>query len=150
VNRKVAVQVFAAVAALFFIGPGLWAFFGPEGFYDELATFEPYNEHFIHDIGAFQIGIGVAFAVALWRRNDALLAAFAGGAVGGAFHTVAHFMDHDLGGKDSDVFVFGVMTVVMAAGAWLRLEKKKGLFGFLRSTPCLSSSRAGERDNRKS
>lgn len=121
-NQKLAVTIIAGVSALFFIGPGLWAFFDPRGFYDELATFEPYNEHFVHDIGAFMIGIGAAFAAALWRRGDALFAAFVGGAVGGAFHTAAHFMDHDLGGKDTDVFVFGAMSVLMALGAWLRLQ----------------------------
>ena len=40
--------------------------------------------------------------MALWRPADALLAAFAGAAVGSIFHTAAHFMDHDLGGKDSE------------------------------------------------
>jgi hypothetical protein len=121
-NQELVVQVIAVVAAVFFIGPGLWAFFGPEGFYEELAPFEPYNEHFVHDIGAFMIRLGTAFVAALWKRSDALFAAFAGGAVGGVFHTIAHFIDHDLGGKDTDVYLFGVMTVVMAAGAWLGLK----------------------------
>ena len=131
-QKKQIINVIAGLGAVFFIGPGLWAFFDARGFYDELATFEPYNEHFVHDIGAFMIGIGAAFVAALWRKGDALLAAFVGGTVGGAFHTAAHFIDHDLGGKDSDVFVFGVMTVLMAAGAWLQLGSKKGLLGFLR------------------
>lgn len=123
-QQRVAVTIGAIILAAFFVGPGLWAFFDSEGFYDSVATFEPYNEHFIHDVGAFQIGIGVALAVAAWRSSDALLAAFAGAAVGGAFHTVAHFIDSDLGGKDSDVFVFGVMTLVAGAGAWLRLQAR--------------------------
>lgn len=121
-NQKLALSILAAVAAIVFIGPGLWAFFDPQGFYDELAPFEPYNEHFLHDIGAFQIGIGVALAVALWRPADALLAAFAGAAVGSIFHTAAHFVDHDLGGNDSDVFVFSVLTLLFLAGAVLRLR----------------------------
>jgi hypothetical protein len=121
-NSKLAVKVIAVVAAAFFIGPGRWAFFDPQSFYNELATFEPHNEHFVHDIGAFMLGIGATLAVATWRSSDALLAAFAGAAVGGAFHTAAHFIDHDLGGEDTDVFVFGLMTVLTAAGAWLRVR----------------------------
>ena len=122
VDRDLVALIAAGLGAVFFIGPGLWAFFDPQGFYDELATFEPYNEHFIHDIGAFQIGIGVALASAIWRRNDALLAALLGAAVGSVFHTIAHFIDHDLGGKDSDVVVFSVITVVLLAGAALRVQ----------------------------
>ena len=124
-NQRLVVIIIAAIGAVFFIGPGLWAFFDPQGFYDELATFEPYNEHFIHDIGAFQIGIGVALAAAIWRRNDALLAALLGAAAGSIFHTIAHFMDHDLGGQDSDAWVFSVITVVLLAGAALRLRTTK-------------------------
>jgi hypothetical protein len=30
----------------------------PHSFYDNVATFEPYNRHFLHDIGAFTIGLG--------------------------------------------------------------------------------------------
>ena len=122
VDWNLVALIAAGIGAVFFIGPGLWAFFDPQGFYDELATFEPYNEHFIHDIGAFQIGIGVALASAIWRRNDALLAALLGAAVGSIFHTIAHFIDHDLGGKDSDVVVFSVITVVLLAGAALRVQ----------------------------
>jgi hypothetical protein len=124
-TQRTVVTVIAVVAALFFIAPGLWAFFDAKGFYDNLATFEPYNEHFIHDIGAFQIGIGAALVAALWKRSDALFAGLAGGAIGSGFHTVAHVMDHDLGGKDTDVFVFGVATLVMAAGAWLSVREPR-------------------------
>ena len=116
-------RVIGIVGALFFIGPGAWAFLDPQGFYDELAPFEPYNEHFIHDLGAFQLGIGVTLAAAVWRAGDALLAAFIGAAIGSASHTAAHFLDHDLGGKDSDLYVFGLVTAVLAAAAFLRLRQ---------------------------
>jgi len=122
VNLRRFSTIVAGLGAAFFIGPGLWAFFDPQSFYDELAPFEPYNEHLIHDIGAFQIGIGAALAAALWKRTDALFAALVGGAVGGVFHTAAHFIDHDLGGKDTDVFVFGLVTVLLGAGAVLRFS----------------------------
>jgi hypothetical protein len=122
VNRNTVVFIVGALGVLLFLGPGVWAFIDPQGFYDELAPFEPYNEHFIHDIGAFQIGIGVSLAAALWKRSDALFAAFAGAGIGAAFHTAAHFIDHDLGGKDTDVYFFGVMTVALLGGAWVRLR----------------------------
>ncbi len=119
-NRNMVVPVVGVLGALLFLGPGIWAFVDPQGFYDELAPFEPYNKHFIHDIGAFQIGIGVALVAALWKRTDALFAALAGAGIGSAFHTVTHLIDHDLGGKDTDVYFFAVMTVVLLGGAFLR------------------------------
>ena len=48
----------AVAAGLFLVVFGAWAFFGPKSFFDQIATFQPYNEHLIHDIGAFQIGLG--------------------------------------------------------------------------------------------
>ena len=124
-SRSVLITVLTVLGAVFFIAPGLWAFFGPRSFFDELATFEPYNVHFLHDIGAFQLGIGAALAAALWRRSDAIFAALAGAGVGSAFHTVAHLRDHDLGGQDSDSFVFGITTVLLLAGAAWQLRGRR-------------------------
>jgi hypothetical protein len=90
-----------------------------ESFFEDVAEFRPYNVHFLHDVGAFQVGIGATLALALWRRTDAIFAALAGAGIGSAFHTVAHIRDNDLGGQDSDPFVFGAFTVVLlAAAAW--------------------------------
>ncbi len=118
-NRDRVTLLVAALGAGVFVAFGLWAFFDAQGFYDGVAEFEPYNEHFIHDIGAFQIGIGAALALALWKRSDAIFAALGGAGVGSGFHTVAHVTDHDLGGMDSDPYVFGIFTVVLlGAAAW--------------------------------
>jgi uncharacterized membrane protein len=123
VNARNAVLVITAIGAAFFILPGIWAFVDPESFAEQLAPYDPYNEHFIHDIGAFQIGIGVALAAAIWRRSDAIFAALAGAAVGSAVHTVSHFIDHDLGGNDGDPIVFGVVTIALAVGAVLQFRR---------------------------
>lgn len=121
VNTRTVILIVAAIGAAFFVGPGLWALLAPESFAEQLAPYEPYNEHYVHDIGAFQIGIGAALVAALWRRSDAVFAALAGAAIGSAFHTATHFIDHDLGGKDTDVFVFGTVAIVLGAAAVLQL-----------------------------
>jgi hypothetical protein len=36
----------------------------PRSFFTALAAFEPYNQHFIQDIGAFQIGLGAVLLLA--------------------------------------------------------------------------------------
>ena len=107
------------LAGLFFLLPGIWAFVGPHSFYDQLAPFPPYNRHLLHDIGAFQIGIGAALLLAL-RWADARFVVLAGAASAACVHLVSHVVDHDLGGKDTDAFVFGALAVLLVVAAGLR------------------------------
>lgn len=117
--RERVILAITGVGALFFLVFGLWPFFDARSFFDSVAEFEPYNAHFLHDVGAFQIGIGATLAFALWRRTDALFAALAGAGIGAGFHTAAHILDHDRGGQDSDPFVFGALALaLLGAAAW--------------------------------
>lgn len=115
-TRRSPIAVAAAVlAALAFIVPGIWAFFWPTSFYDNIATFPPYNRHLFHDLGAFQLGVGAALLGALlW--TDALFVALLGGAVGMVMHAISHFLDHGLGGRDSDAWVLGLVSLIVLIG----------------------------------
>ncbi len=107
------------LAGLFFLLPGVWAFVAPQSFYDNLATFPPYNPHLVRDIGAFQIGIGVALLLAaVW--SDARGIALAGAAAAAIVHVVSHVIDRDRGGNDSDVFVFGALAAILLVAAAIR------------------------------
>jgi len=76
---------------------GLWAFVAPHSFFDLVAEFEPYNRHFIHDVGAMQIGLGAgALAAALTLR--AVVSGLIGLAAFQSTHAVSHLVDRDLGG----------------------------------------------------
>lgn len=112
---------FVAVAAgLVFVGAGLWAFVAPASFFENAALFEPYNAHFIRDIGAFQIGLGAVLVVAAFVR-DALLAALSGVAVGAVAHVAAHVIDRDLGGEPAvDIPAFSLLAVLLIVGAVVR------------------------------
>jgi hypothetical protein len=107
----------AAAAGVFLVVFGFWAFFDPRSFFDQIATYKPYNRHLIHDIGAFQIGIGATLLVALaW--TDVLATALAGAGAGALMHAVAHWWDKDLGGKSSDPYTLTVIAIViLVAGA---------------------------------
>jgi hypothetical protein len=107
------------LGGLFFLVPGIWALVAPHSFYDQLATFPPYNRHLIHDIGAFQIGIGVALMLAL-RWSDARFVVLAGATAAAATHFISHIVDHHLGGMDSDVFVFGALAALLIVATALR------------------------------
>ena len=118
-ERFVTIVLF--LGALFFLLPGIWAFIAPHSFYDQLATFPPYNRHLVHDIGACQIGIGAALLLAL-RWGDAKFVALAGAVAGALVHLLSHIIDHDQGGADSDVFVFGLAAVALVAAAVARWQ----------------------------
>jgi hypothetical protein len=111
-------RVVAGAAGVVLVGLGLWAFTDPGSFYDAVATFEPRNDHFVRDIGAFQIGLGAVLLLALvWR--DALTVTLVGVGVGTGFHAVAHVLDRDLGGSPAtDIPTFAIVAVLLlVAGA---------------------------------
>lgn len=115
-----------AIGAVAFLPFGLWAMFAPRSFFDQLAKFEPYNQHFIQDIGAFQLGLGAALALSAFRpRREGATVALLGGGIGAAAHAVSHVVGHDLGGKPaSDIPMFTVIAVVLLAAGVLRARSE--------------------------
>lgn len=115
--RPVATWISAVtlVGAAFFVGFGLWAFLAPQSFFEQMAMFEPYNVHFLHDIGAFQVGLGAVLALAAFPdRVDGLAAALLGVGTGALLHTVGHVLDSDLGGTPAtDIPSLGILAVVL-------------------------------------
>ena len=101
-----------------FLATGLWAMAGPESFFERLATFEPYNQHFIQDVGAFQIGLGaVLLLAAIPARSDALAVGLIGVGIGSAAHTVSHVVGRDLGGTpERDIPLVALMSLLLLAG----------------------------------
>lgn len=118
VSHRIVIGV-TALAGLFLLGQGIWALVSPQSFFDEIALFPPYNRHFLHDAGVFQIGLGATLLLALiWR--DALLVALAGVGLGATAHAVSHVVDHGLGGRDTDPYSLGLLAAVLIAAAFLR------------------------------
>lgn len=92
-------RVIAWLGGAFFLGFGLWAIVAPEAFFDAVATFEPYNQHFIQDVGAFQIGLGAVLLLAVGDASgDGLSTALIGTGMGAVAHVVSHAVGSDLGG----------------------------------------------------
>lgn len=50
---------------------GVWALVDAASFYDNIAKFGQYNRHFLHDVGAFQMGLRACLLFALVWRDDA-------------------------------------------------------------------------------
>jgi hypothetical protein len=110
-------RIAAWVGTVFWLGSGVWAFLAPHSFYEQIAPFEPYNRHFLHDVGAFAIGLGAVLALALLTRWSALRVALAGVGVGSVFHVISHAVDSDLGGRSTDVPGLIVVALVFLIGA---------------------------------
>jgi hypothetical protein len=118
-----AVRIIAVLVGVFLVSFGLWAFLWPESFYSSIALFPPYNQHFLHDVGAFQLGLGSALLLTqLW--DDALLAVLGGNAVGASVHFVSHLVDRSLGGHPAtDLPVLGALSLLLIVAWALRYRQ---------------------------
>jgi hypothetical protein len=112
------------IAALVMSGFGVWALALPQSF-AEFIDFAPYNEHLLHDAGAFQVGIGVTLFLAL-RWRDSLTVSLAGFVVGSGFHAANHFVDLHLGGHEYDFWGLGALTLLAAAALVARVRSLRG------------------------
>ena len=63
-----ATRVVGAVVGAFYLVTGAWAFLAPMSFFSSVATFAPLNIHLLHDVGAFQVGLGLALTAPVALR----------------------------------------------------------------------------------
>lgn len=97
---------------------GIWAFASPASFYSTLAPFDPYNVHFLRDIGAFQVGLGAVLLLSLVPTPTATVA-LGGTGVAATLHALGHVMDRELGGTPStDIPTFAVLAILLLLAAW--------------------------------
>lgn len=109
------------LGAGFFLIFGAWAFLAPHSFFETVARWEPYNEHFLHDAGAFQIGIGVALVLSFTRAGGSVVA-LSGAASASTAHAVSHVMDAGEGGRTSDPYALGLLAGVLLLALWFELR----------------------------
>ena len=107
------------VAALSMLVVGAWMRVDPAGF-ARWANW-PNHVHFLHDAGVFQLGIGVMMLAAL-RWRDPLVVVLVGFVFTNTFHVVNHALDADLGGRASDPWVLGTVSVLALAGLVARVR----------------------------
>ena len=115
-----------ALIGLFTAGIGVWCLIDP-GSFAEFVGF-PAHEHFVHDVGAFQVGFGVVLLLALiW--SDALATVLAGYIVANTVHTVNHIADLDLGGSALQAWTLGEASVALVIAFVLRLRQLNYVLG---------------------
>jgi PPOX class probable F420-dependent enzyme len=124
------VAVVTLFSGVFMAGAGVWALAWPRAF-AEFVKFG-YNEHFLHDAGAFQIGIGLGLLLAvIWR--DALALALAAFLVANTLHAYNHAIDLDIGGRDSDPWLIGAVSVLLVVAFVVRLRQCGYVVGYVRA-----------------
>ena len=117
---RVYLVTLTAAVGLATVGAGLWCLIDPGSF----ANFVQFglHEHFLHDIGAFQLGLGLILLLALiW--SDAMITALAGFTVANTVHTVNHVIDLDLGGSAAQAWLLGVVSAALVGAFVLRLRQ---------------------------
>jgi hypothetical protein len=117
-STELFVRTVALGGAGLLLAAGAWAFADPSSFYAQVATFEPYNRHFLHDAGAFQLGLGAGLLVGVLGLSGRSVALW-GAAVAGALHALSHFLDWNLGGRAADPVGLSIIAAVLLAGAAL-------------------------------
>jgi PPOX class probable F420-dependent enzyme len=109
---------------------GVWALLWPTSFAEAVRF--PEHTHFVHDLGAFQIGIGLTLVLAaLWR--DPLAVVLAGFLVANTIHAFNHAVDLDLGGRESDPWLLGALSVLVAVALARRLRQVHHVVGPVRT-----------------
>jgi hypothetical protein len=114
-----AIRIASAVVGVGLVVTGVWALADPRSFFDLLATFEPYNAHFLRDIGAFQIGLGAVLVLGALLPRDGLTVALLGVGIGSVFHAISHAIDGDWDP------VLWVLAVALVAGGIVTLRRER-------------------------
>jgi PPOX class probable F420-dependent enzyme len=114
------VRSVTALAGIISLAVGIWGIASPSSFADSVDF--PASVHFIHDVGAFQLGIGATLLLALiWR--DALAVALGGFLVGSIAHSVIHAVDLDLGGGATQLWLLVLWALLVAVTLYVRLRE---------------------------
>ncbi|NRQ33229.1 hypothetical protein HII36_15445 [Nonomuraea sp. NN258] len=113
------IKITVVVSAATMLITGVWMRIDPASFADWANW--PNHEHFLHDAGVFQIGIGLMMLFALWWR-DVIAVVLAGFVFTNSFHAVNHLLDRHLGGRDSDWWQLALFSLLAAAGLAYRLR----------------------------
>lgn len=123
---RIYLVVATAVVGIVTAGIGIWCLIDPSSFADAVG-FDAHR-HFLHDVGAFQLGLGVTLLLALiWA--DALATALAGFIVANTVHTVNHFIDLDVGGSPSQAWILGAVSLALVPAFVLRLHQLNYVLG---------------------
>jgi predicted anti-sigma-YlaC factor YlaD len=123
------IRAIVLIEGVFTLGSGLALLFLPRWFYDSVADFGTYNQHFMGDVGAFSIALGIGLIIAArdpWRYR-ALIGI---GAIGSLIHVANHAYDDFLSGQGvTRHFLLNTLPLlvlaILLALAWYATRERK-------------------------
>jgi hypothetical protein len=114
-----ALKAILVVIAAYHIVIGLLALVAPDTFFDQIGHYGIENSHYVGDVGAFILALGVAVAISIWRASWRAPILWLG-ALWYGFHAINHAFDtgeaksEARGWSDTLLIAFGG-----GAAAWL-------------------------------
>lgn len=106
-------RILVGAFGLYQVAQAAWMTLAPRSFYDAVAAFGTYNDHYIRDVAAFTFGLGAILLISA-GRSSWRAPALAVNALAWSAHALNHLWD--IG--DTDPGYVGVVDfVALAAGA---------------------------------
>lgn len=121
------VRVGLVAFGLYLVAIALFAVIAPAAFFDELGRFGPRNDHYIHDVAAFQAAVGLLMLAAV-RRPTWRVPALAVASLQFGLHAASHAADL----PDAEPRWVGVLELIglalgTAALVWLLVRANRSL-----------------------
>ncbi|RIK43803.1 MAG: hypothetical protein DCC55_04460 [Chloroflexi bacterium] len=111
------IQWVIAIAGAFYTFVGLTQLFAPVWFFTTIGPYPPFNRHYLGDLGAFTLPMGIALLIA--ARNPIQHRLFIGFVAGGSLiHSFNHLYD-DLAGAAPDPVGTAVLVVFALVLIWV-------------------------------
>lgn len=124
-REPLATRVLAVVVGVFYLVFGVWALVAPLNFFSTIATFAPANVHLFHDLGAFQIGLGLALTLPVALRAP-LRAPLIAVLAASLLHVLSHIEDIRLGGNPTTAIpVLTLVCVALAVALAFEVRAKR-------------------------
>ena len=121
------IRILVLVAGLNYVLTGLALLVAPTWFFENIGAFGPFNRHYLGDLGAFLLpmGIGLVVAARQPRQHYVLIAVVAAGNI---IHASNHIYDAILGQEDlahwlSDTIPLVFFAVVFMLVFWDRWQQ---------------------------
>jgi hypothetical protein len=122
-----ALKAILVVIAAYHIVIGLLALVAPDAFFDQIGHYGIENSHYVGDVGAFILALGVAVAISIWRASWRAPILWLG-ALWYGFHAINHAFDtgeaksEARGWSDTLLIAFGGVAAAWLARASERLN----------------------------